>query len=207
MGTVEGTVYLLDAGTLAVRKTLKEPKRTVAELKFSPDGTKLAVGGHDNVIHMYDVVRGKRVGSSEAHSSAIRHIDWSADSTHIQSVCQAYELLFHSVDGRNMTQVRRFPFRFFSFVVCAWLLRGSWCCGPKHGIQSNPGLACLVLSGLAWSCLVLPGLVYCCGKCDVLAVVVSGLLAILVYHERRRSLLTHLTRPLLLHSPSPPFSP
>ena len=33
-------------------------KETVEELKYSPDGTKLAAGSHDNFIDIYDVTRG-----------------------------------------------------------------------------------------------------------------------------------------------------
>ncbi len=33
-------------------------REDIAELKYSPDGTKLAAGSHDNHIDIYDVTRG-----------------------------------------------------------------------------------------------------------------------------------------------------
>ena len=53
----------------------------IEDLKFSPDGKYLAVGGHDNKLQIYTMpdckLACKRFG---ARSSFITHIDWSQDS-------------------------------------------------------------------------------------------------------------------------------
>lgn len=36
-----------------------------------------------------------RIVRCSGHSSYVRHLDWSADSSMIQSACGAYELLYH----------------------------------------------------------------------------------------------------------------
>jgi WD40 repeat protein len=55
----------------------------IEDLKFSPDGTKLAVGSHDNFIYLFDTTTDakgsvsmvmKKFGKS---SSYITHLDWS----------------------------------------------------------------------------------------------------------------------------------
>jgi hypothetical protein len=44
-------------------------------------------------IDVFDVTRGfVRITRCSGHSSAVRMIDWAADSSAIASVCQAYEV-------------------------------------------------------------------------------------------------------------------
>lgn len=58
-------------------------------MRFSPDGTKLAVGFHDRVIRIYDdTLKGKY--KLRGHSSFITNIDWSTDSTYLRTVSGAY---------------------------------------------------------------------------------------------------------------------
>ena len=63
-------------------------------MKYSPDGSKLAVGSHDNKIYIYSTDNYKLIGKCTKHSSFITSVDWSADGGYIRSVCGAYELLF-----------------------------------------------------------------------------------------------------------------
>ncbi|KAG2444303.1 hypothetical protein HXX76_001060 [Chlamydomonas incerta] len=68
---------------------------SVDELKYSPCGRYLAAGSHDQFIDIFDVTRGyARVCRCVGHSSTVRHIDWAADSSALQSVDQAYEVLY-----------------------------------------------------------------------------------------------------------------
>ena len=67
-------------------------------MAYSPNGKCLAVGTHGLVIVLCDVANEyKPVEKLTAHNAAIAHIDWSKDSSHIQSSCIAYELLFHDI--------------------------------------------------------------------------------------------------------------
>lgn len=85
-------------------KVITKCKRWVSEIKFSPDGTKLLVGAHDQRIYMYETQGPKAFRNVYRpmlkHSSAITHIDWSADSQNFQSNCQAYEILFWDAESR-----------------------------------------------------------------------------------------------------------
>jgi WD40 repeat protein len=75
----------------------------VADIKYSPDGKYIAVSNADNGIDIYACPGNqrhsnrdgyKKVAKFEGHSSFINHIDWSADSTKLQSCCGAHELLY-----------------------------------------------------------------------------------------------------------------
>ncbi|XP_063957676.1 77 kDa echinoderm microtubule-associated protein isoform X1 [Lytechinus pictus] len=67
-------------------------------IRYSPNGEYLAVASHDNYIYIYSVKETGRkyskVGRCSGHSSFVTHIDWSADSTKLQSNSGDYELLF-----------------------------------------------------------------------------------------------------------------
>ncbi|WIA35025.1 hypothetical protein OEZ86_003516 [Tetradesmus obliquus] len=72
-------------------------------LRYSPDGSRLAAAGHDKVVEVYDITPDglRRVCRCVGHSSAVRRLDWSADGSCIQSMDQAYELLyFDAASGR-----------------------------------------------------------------------------------------------------------
>lgn len=68
-------------------------------MEYSPDGTKLAVGSHDNNIYFYNTADYSLLGVCKKHNSFITSVDWSADGNYIRSVCGAYELLFY--DGNT----------------------------------------------------------------------------------------------------------
>jgi WD40 repeat protein len=67
----------------------------------------VATGSHENVIDLFDVKNRdspyhhrKRL---HGHSSAITHLDWSADSALMQSNCAAYEILYwDAIKGTNL---------------------------------------------------------------------------------------------------------
>lgn len=65
---------------------------------FAADGGYIAVGSHDNAVYLYTVARATRkftrVGKCQGHSSAVLHLDWSADSQIIRTNSADYELLF-----------------------------------------------------------------------------------------------------------------
>lgn len=66
--------------------------------EYSPDGKYLAAGSHDTNIYVYDVDGDySLVGKCSKHNASLTCIDWSADSTYIRSVCNAYELLFFMI--------------------------------------------------------------------------------------------------------------
>eukprot|EP00455_Lapot_gusevi_P033657 TRINITY_DN3687_c0_g1_i1.p1 TRINITY_DN3687_c0_g1~~TRINITY_DN3687_c0_g1_i1.p1 ORF type:complete len:923 (+),score=318.78 TRINITY_DN3687_c0_g1_i1:72-2840(+) len=108
VGTNEGKVAILDAGTLSLvhlvdlnrlgKPNNKNPEHWIEDLKYSPLGSILAVATHGSIIALLDVT--KQYTPKErltAHNAAVIQLDWSTDGRYLQSVCLAYELLFHDI--------------------------------------------------------------------------------------------------------------
>jgi WD40 repeat protein len=98
IGHNDGTVTIRASSnnTSVLVATMNDSKEWIEVLTYSPDGTKLAVGSHDNTIYIYDSSSYKLLGKCTAHKSFIVSVDWSLDGTFLRSVCGAHELLFHS---------------------------------------------------------------------------------------------------------------
>lgn len=65
---------------------IKDRKEAIHELKYSPDGTYLAVGCNDSSVDIYGVAqRYKKVGECVGSLSFITHLDWSSDSRYLQT--------------------------------------------------------------------------------------------------------------------------
>ncbi len=95
-------------GTMTVRagkdkldqviSTNQDSKEWIEAIEFSPDGSMVAVGSHDNDIRVYSTSDWSLKGTLRAHKSFIVSVDWSKDGTFIRSVCGAHELLFFNVN-------------------------------------------------------------------------------------------------------------
>ena len=94
VGFKDGSFGILDTSSWEFTVRKKCAREMISQVKFSPDGSKLAVGSNDNNIDIYTVPEFNKVGECRGHSSYITHIDWSCDSQFLQSNCGAYELLF-----------------------------------------------------------------------------------------------------------------
>jgi len=95
VGLAGGGFVVLSADSLDTVYTKKERDEAIHDLKYSPNGLYLAVGSYDNFIDIYDVSKDYgRVGVAKGHSSYVRHLDWSADSTILQSNSGNMEILF-----------------------------------------------------------------------------------------------------------------
>ena len=96
-------------GTLTIRSSVSKlndviaTKRDSSEwievIEYSPDGSRLAVGSHDNNIYIYDANSNNLLGKLTKHNSFIVAVDWSSDGSYIRSVCGAHELLFFKTDS------------------------------------------------------------------------------------------------------------
>lgn len=79
---------------------IKDRKEVIHELKFSPDGSYLAVGSNDGLVDIYAVAqRYKKVGECNKSSCFITHLDWSVDSRFLQTNDGAGERLFYRMPG------------------------------------------------------------------------------------------------------------
>ncbi|KAI1886389.1 hypothetical protein AGOR_G00213510 [Albula goreensis] len=84
---------------------IKDRKEVIHEMKFSPDGSYLAVGSNDGLVDVYAVgQRFKKVGECSRSSSFITHLDWSVDSKYLQTNDGAGERLFYKMpSGKPVT--------------------------------------------------------------------------------------------------------
>jgi WD40 repeat protein len=69
-------------------------KRKFRKLKFSPDGSLLAIGAHDSRIRLYETKGWTLLSECKGHHSTVTHLDWSVDSKVLQSNSRDYELLY-----------------------------------------------------------------------------------------------------------------
>ncbi|EAW81394.1 echinoderm microtubule associated protein like 5, isoform CRA_b [Homo sapiens] len=79
---------------------IKDRKEAIHELKYSPDGTYLAVGCNDSSVDIYGVAqRYKKVGECLGSLSFITHLDWSSDSRYLQTNDGNGKRLFYRMPG------------------------------------------------------------------------------------------------------------
>lgn len=81
---------------------LDQSKEWVQTVSFSPDGSKLAVGSHDNRTYIYDT--GKYSGRPRVckkGSSFVVNLDWSKSGKSLQTTDGAHELLFYDANAKQ----------------------------------------------------------------------------------------------------------
>ena len=143
---LNGKWLVLDSTGLSVVHSPKQVRfERVSDIKFSPDSNWIAVANADNGIDVYSVpgygTNNKdfqRVAKFEGHSSFVNHIDWSADSTKLQSNCGAHELLYwklykQTADGwrwaphqeKSSSQMRDEEWA-TQTCIYGWFVRGIW---------------------------------------------------------------------------------
>ncbi|XP_026793050.1 echinoderm microtubule-associated protein-like 4 isoform X1 [Pangasianodon hypophthalmus] len=103
VGLSTGRWLVLDLQTREVVSDLTDGNEQLSVMRYSPDGSFLAVGSHDNFIYIYSVTEGgrryTRFGKCTGHSSFITHLDWSKDGKYIMSNSGDYEILYWDVAG------------------------------------------------------------------------------------------------------------
>lgn len=108
-------------------------KEWIEDLKFSPDGKLLCVGGHDNKLQVFSIPDCKLIKRFGVSSSYITHIDWSLDSLSLRTNDGSYELLYYNaLDGSQIksgaTQFRDEIWATQSCVL-GWAVQGIWQAG------------------------------------------------------------------------------
>jgi WD40 repeat protein len=119
---------------------IKDAKQWISDVKFSPDGTVLAVGSHDNIVFFYSVTLSqngdkaslKLTGKFSKHNSYITHLDFSSDGRYLQSNCGAYELLFCDTSTKKQvtsaTELRDVRWSTWTCTL-GWPAQGIWPAG------------------------------------------------------------------------------
>ncbi|XP_055082992.1 echinoderm microtubule-associated protein-like 4 isoform X2 [Periophthalmus magnuspinnatus] len=101
IGTHSGKWYVLDAESTDLVAIHTDGNEQLSVMRFSVDGSLLAVGSHDNFIYLYTVSdngrKYSRYNKCSGHSSYITHLDWSPDNSFIMSNSGDYEILYWDV--------------------------------------------------------------------------------------------------------------
>ncbi|XP_020856879.1 echinoderm microtubule-associated protein-like 4 isoform X2 [Phascolarctos cinereus] len=101
IGTHSGRWFVLDAETRDLVSIHTDGNEQLSVMRYSKDGTFLAVGSHDNFIYLYVVSESgrkySRYGKCAGHSSYITHLDWSPDNKYIMSNSGDYEILYWDI--------------------------------------------------------------------------------------------------------------
>ncbi|XP_073484549.1 echinoderm microtubule-associated protein-like 4 isoform X5 [Aquarana catesbeiana] len=101
IGTHSGRWFVLDAETRDLVSIHTDGNEQLSVMRYSVDGTLLAVGSHDNFIYLYNVSENgrkySRYGKCSGHSSYITHLDWSPDNKYIMSNSGDYEILYWDI--------------------------------------------------------------------------------------------------------------
>ncbi|XP_040553605.2 echinoderm microtubule-associated protein-like 4 isoform X9 [Gallus gallus] len=101
IGTHSGRWFVLDAETRDLVSIHTDGNEQLSVMRYSVDGTLLAVGSHDNFIYLYVVTENgrkySRHGKCTGHSSYITHLDWSPDNKYIMSNSGDYEILYWDI--------------------------------------------------------------------------------------------------------------
>uniref|UniRef100_A0A4W3H8Y1 EMAP like 5 n=1 Tax=Callorhinchus milii TaxID=7868 RepID=A0A4W3H8Y1_CALMI len=105
LGMKDGSFTVLRIRDMTEVVHIKDRKEAIHELKYSPDGTCLAVGSNDNSVDIYGVLqRYKKVGECIGSLSFITHMDWSVDSKYLQTNDGSGKRLFYKMpSGKEIT--------------------------------------------------------------------------------------------------------
>ncbi|GLE07932.1 hypothetical protein PINS_up018761 [Pythium insidiosum] len=128
----EGAIVVLRADDGKPVFEDRPAKEWISDIKFSPNGSTLAVGSHDNAIHLYSSSSGgdfKKRKPFAKHNSYITHFDFSSDSKQLQSNCGAYELLFCDVSsGEQLRSASALKDVAWATWTCTlgWPVQGIW---------------------------------------------------------------------------------
>lgn len=102
VGCTNGTVLIFDYATFKEVKAFKPSAKEISIVRYSPDGSKLAIGSHDARIYIYNAARGYPNEPNKickGHHSTITHLDFSKDGRVLMSNCTSYEILFWDTES------------------------------------------------------------------------------------------------------------
>jgi microtubule-associated protein-like 6 len=141
IGLAGGGLVVLSADSLDTVHAKKDREEPIHEVKYSPNGQFLAAGSHDNYIDVYDVSKQYgRMGVCKGHASFVRHVDWSTDSTILQSNSGDFEQMFWEVpSGKHIA----FPADARNVDWATWTCVAGW---PVQGIMPRYSMGADVLS-------------------------------------------------------------
>ncbi|KAF0683188.1 Aste57867_24752 [Aphanomyces stellatus] len=139
----DGAFCILDATTMEIVHEGRDSKQSLADIKFSPDGTLLAIGSHDNCIYLHSVMENYSLKSKCTKATGhITHLDFSKDSRYLRANSDAYELIYlNTLDGAWISSpslLRDVEWASLSCVL-SWASQGIW--GDSNDFVHAVGVA------------------------------------------------------------------
>ena len=90
---------VLDTTDFQVTHEARDSTKWLTDMKYSPNGELLAIGGYDNKIYLYSVNSAYALnGVIGQHQSFITALDFSEDSLWLRSNCGGFELFYFEAD-------------------------------------------------------------------------------------------------------------
>ena len=91
-----GYLLVVDEEFAPVAKTQhSKTGHAISVIKFSPDDSICAVAGHDGRVRLYDVAsKFRKATVIKKNTSAVTHLDFSADGRYLMTNSLSYEVLF-----------------------------------------------------------------------------------------------------------------
>jgi WD40 repeat protein len=96
--TAAGHVRVYDANTLALLKWIPAHPGGANVLAYSPDGSRLATGGNDRTVRIWDL-EGKELHALKGHKSLVTALAWSPDGQSLASGSWDQAVRFWKADG------------------------------------------------------------------------------------------------------------
>jgi WD40 repeat protein len=104
---LDGTIYLFDARTTALRAALKDPHDQVFAIAFSPDGRSLASGTREGWLRLFDLASGALESNRRAHDTTIWAVAFSPDGRRIATAADDATLRTFRAPGLDPEQTLR----------------------------------------------------------------------------------------------------
>jgi WD40 repeat protein len=126
---MDGKLVILSNDLASIIKEFTLSTNWIQTLSYSPDKKQLAVGAHDCIIYLLETKSYSCKSKFKGHHSFITGIDFSADSSKLQSVSGDYELLFWDcVTGTQLLSATSMRDVKWAKCTCilGWSVQGIW---------------------------------------------------------------------------------
>lgn len=115
-------IYILDVPSLEIVRRLS-PSAAAPGLSFSPDGSRLAAGDRNGVLHVWDTASGQRLQELQAHQKTISGIAYSPDGTSLAS--GGYDAVARLWDADSYEELKEMVGGTFAIPAIAYTPDGS----------------------------------------------------------------------------------
>lgn len=107
VGLKSGEIVIVHAADLSIWGRRRDRKSCVCEIRFSPNGERLACGTEEAVVDIYDVTSStkfNRLVYCKSVEHPVLHLDFSADSHFLKISTAGYEIkIYRATDGIEET--------------------------------------------------------------------------------------------------------